>query len=104
VHYVLIASHNPENCPTSNAKTREVMLGMAEQIPTVAEHAGVTILSGPFVSREHTSVVVVEAKSGEDLDRFLLESRLSQWNSVRVVPSLPMQEAIEEIRAQPLVY
>lgn len=104
MHYVLIASHNPENCPTSNGKTREVMLAMAEQIPEVAEKAGVTILSGPYVSREHTSVVIVEAASGEDLDRFLLESRLAQWNSVRVVPSLPMQEALEEIRAQPLVY
>jgi hypothetical protein len=104
MHYVLIAEHTPDICPTSNAKVREIMVAGSANMPKVAEATGVTILAGPFVSREHISVVVVQAKTGEDLDRFLLESRLAQWNSVRVVPSLLMQEALEEIKSQPIVF
>ena len=35
-----------------------------------------------------------------EVDQFLVESRLHQWNSVRVLPSLPMQQGLEELQAQ----
>jgi hypothetical protein len=30
MHYVLLATHNAEACPMSNAKTKQLMLDMAE--------------------------------------------------------------------------
>ena len=102
--YVLLATHGPEICPTSNATTRELMNEMGPQIPKVAEQAGVKILAGPYVSREHTTVVIVQAGTGEALDQFLVESRLPQWNSVRVLPVLTMQAAMQEINDQPAIY
>jgi hypothetical protein len=104
MHFVLIAEHTADICPTSNGRVRELMLSGAPDIPKIAQNVGVKIVAGPYVSREHITVTIVEAKSGEDLDRFLLESRLAQWNSVRVVPSIPMQEALEEIASQPVVF
>lgn len=102
--YVLLATHGPEICPTSNSTTRELMNEMGPQIPKIAEQVGVKIVAGPYVSREHTSVVIVQADTGEALDQFLVESRLPQWNSVRVLPSLPMQAAMQEINSQPAIY
>jgi hypothetical protein len=104
MHYVLLASHSPETCPTSNAKIRELLLQTATQIPQIAEKTGVNILAGPYVNREHVTVVIVEADNGENLDGFLAESRLPQWNSVRVLPSLPMQEGLEDIQARSPIF
>jgi hypothetical protein len=104
MHYVVLGIHNPEICPTANAKTRDLLLQTAPQIPKIAEASGVKIVAGPFANREHTTVLIVEAKSGEDLDSFLVESRLPQWNTVRVIPSLPMDEAMKEVEAQAPVF
>jgi hypothetical protein len=78
MHYVLLATHNPDICPTSNAKIRALLAEMGPQMPKIAEKAGVKILAGPYVNREHVSVMIVEANKVEDLDTFLVESRLPQ--------------------------
>ena len=104
MHYVILGSHSPEICPASNSKTRDLLLQTAAQIPSIAEKAGVKIVAGPYVNREHMTVAVIEAKNGEDLDRFLVESRLSQWNSVRVIPSLPMEEGMKDVTAQTAIF
>jgi hypothetical protein len=71
---------------------------MAPQIPNIAEKAGVTIVAGPYVNREHTTVIVVEADKAEDVDRFLVETRLHQWNTTRVLPSLPIEEGMRDVQ------
>ncbi len=99
MHYVILAEHAGEICPTSNAKTKALLLEIGPQIPKLAEQNQVKILAGPFVSREHVAVVIVEADRAESLDNFLMESRLPQWNRVRVLPSLPMDQAMQEVGA-----
>jgi len=100
VHFVLLAVHSAEVCPTSNSKTRDLMLGMAPEIPGIAERTGVKIVAGPYVNREHLTVAVVEADTADAVDRFLVETRLHQWNSVRVLPSLPIQEAMKDVQEE----
>ena len=104
MHYVLIAGHTADVCPTSNAKTRQLMLETAPKIPGMADQAGVRIVAGPYVNREHQTIVVVESDSAEKVDRFLVEARLPQWNSVRILPSLPIQEALAQIEEQPPLF
>ena len=98
MHFVVLASHSPEICPSSNARTKGLLLEMAPQIPDLARKHGVNILSGPFVNREHTAVVIVEADRADGLDDFLVDSRLAQWNQVRILPSRPLQEGLTEIQ------
>jgi hypothetical protein len=98
MHYVILGVHSPEVCPTSNAATKALLLEIAPQIPKVAEENSVKIVAGPFVNREHTAVVIVEAARSEDLDAFLMQTRLLQWNQVRILPSLTMEEGIKEIQ------
>jgi hypothetical protein len=60
-------------------------------------------LAGPFISREHLSVVIAEADRAEDIDAFIVESRLAHWNTVRVLPSHPVEEGMKEIaEGQPI--
>jgi hypothetical protein len=98
VHFVILASHSPEVCPTSNAKTRGMMLEVAPQIPGIAQKHGVNIVAGPFVNREHLAVAIVETESTDGLDDFLADSRLAQWNQVRILPSRSLQEGLTEIQ------
>lgn len=104
MHFVLLATHTPDICPTANAATRDLMLKIAPDMPNLAQQAGVDIVAGPFVNREHTIVVVVQSDKVENVDRFLMEARLPQWNRVRVLPSLTMEEGLTEIRAQTPIF
>jgi hypothetical protein len=97
MHYVVVAEHSAEVCPTSNAKTKALLLEMAPQIPKIAEKNGVNILSGPWVNHEHITVVIVETDRPESLDTFLMETRLQQWNRVRVMPSRTIAEGMKEL-------
>ena len=47
MHFVPLAEHTAEVCPMSNAKTRDLMLGLGPQIPGIAESSGVKIVAGP---------------------------------------------------------
>jgi hypothetical protein len=95
--YVLIGSHSADNCPTSNAKTRELLLKSAPEIPNIAKKHGLNILAGPLVNREHETIVVVESNNSEAVDKFIVESRLHQWNKVRVLPSQLLQDSMNEL-------
>jgi uncharacterized protein with GYD domain len=102
--FVLLATHTPDSCPTCNSKTKELLLKVVPEIPNIAEKAGVKFVAGPFVNREHTIVAIVEADKSENVDRFLVETRFGHWNSVRVLPSLTMEEGIKEIQAQTPIF
>ncbi|GAC1611832.1 MAG: hypothetical protein NVS3B26_28630 [Mycobacteriales bacterium] len=97
MHYVILGEHSAEVCPTSNGKTKALMLDTAPQIPKVAEKHGVRVVAGPFVNHEHLAVMIVETDRAEGLDRFLAETRLPQWNRVRILPSLPIEEGMRDV-------
>ena len=104
MYYVLLASHTPDICPSANAKMKELLLKHGPEIPDIARRHGVKLIAGPFVSREHLSVVVVEAAKAEALDQFISESGLAQWNSVRVLPSLMLEEGMKEVAASKSIF
>lgn len=104
MYFVLLASHTPDTCPTSNAQTRELLLKTAPEMPKVADNLGVTIVAGPFVNREHTIVSIVQSDRPESVDRFLVETRMSQWNRVRILPSLAMDEGMKELQEQTPIF
>lgn len=102
--YVLLADHTAEVCPVSNSKTREMMQKVGPEIPSIAQRTGVKIVAGPYVNNEHLTVAIVEADKTEPVDRFLVESRLAQWNKVRVIPSRTVEEGMSELQEQPPVF
>jgi len=98
MHYVVLGTHTAEVCPTSNAKTRALLLEMAPKIPSIAQEHGIHIVAGPFVNREHLTVTVVETERAESLDAFLVATRLHQWNQLRIIPSQTMQEGLADLQ------
>jgi hypothetical protein len=104
MHYVVLATHSAEVCPTSNAKTKALLLEVAPQIPAMADKHGVKILSGPYANREHTVVVIVEAERPEALDNFLLEARFAQWNQVHLLPSFSLEEGMRQIEEATMLF
>jgi hypothetical protein len=97
MHYVIIGEHSAEVCPTSNAKTKALLLEVGPQIPKIAEQNNVKIVAGPFVNREHTTVVIVESDRAEAVDAFLVQTRLNQWNRLHILPSLPIEEGMKDV-------
>jgi len=104
MHFVVLGTHSAEVCPTSNAKTKAVLMEVAPQVSALAQKHGVNIVAGPFANREHTLVVIVETDRAEALDSFLVESRLSQWNQLRILPSVSMEAAMQELQEAPPLF
>jgi hypothetical protein len=45
MHFVVLAEHTAEVCPTSNAKTMELMKELGPQVPGIAEKNGVNMVA-----------------------------------------------------------
>ena len=92
--FAVIAEHPPELCPTSNARTREVMKEGAAQIPQLAEQLGVDIVTLRVFGPDHIVLAVVEANDIEAVRDFIFQSRLIQWNTTNIHATYSMEEAL----------
>jgi hypothetical protein len=92
--FAVIAKHPPELCPTSNARTRQMLKEGAGQIPQLAERLGVDIVTLRIFGPDHVLLAVVEANDIEAVREFVLQSRLIQWNTTNVHATYSMEEAL----------
>lgn len=92
--FAVIAEHPPDLCPTSNAQTRQMLKEGASQIPTLAEQLGVEIGTLRIFGPDHIILAVVEADDIESVRNFALQSRLMQWNTVKVHATYSLEEAV----------
>jgi hypothetical protein len=100
--FVVRAVHTSDQCPTANSKIRERVVGGAAEIPALAEQFGVKMVVGPLVlGSEHESLAVVEADGIENVNDFVQQSGLIQWNSVRVSLAQPLQDVLAHIDSMP---
>jgi hypothetical protein len=95
--FALIAEHPPNLCPTSNAQTRQLLKEGASQIPQLAEQLGVAIGTLRIFGPEHIIIAVVEADDIDSVRNFALQSRLMQWNTVKINATYSIEEAVAMI-------
>src|SRR5215204_748145 len=95
--FAVIAEHPPDLCPTSNAQTRQVLKEGASQIPLLAEQLGVDIGTLRIFGPDHIILVVVEADDIDSVRNFALQSRLMQWNTVKIHATYSIEEAVAMI-------
>jgi hypothetical protein len=95
--FALIAEHPPDLCPTSNAQTRQILKEGARQIPQLAEQLGVDIGTLRIFGPEHIILAVVEADDIDSVRNFALQSRLMQWNTVKINATYSIEEAVAMI-------
>jgi predicted P-loop ATPase len=92
--FAVIAEHPPELCPTSNARTRQMLKEGAAQIPQLAERLGVDIVTLRIFGPDHIVLAVVKANDIEPVREFILQSRLIQWNTTNIHATYSMEEAL----------
>ena len=92
--FAVIAEHPPELCPTSNARTRQMLKEGAAQIPQLAEQLGIDIVTLRVFGPDHIVLAVVEASNIELVRDFILQSRLIQWKTTRIHATYSMEEAL----------
>ena len=95
--FALIAEHPPNLCPTSNAQTRQILKEGASQIPQLAEQLGVEIGTLRIFGPDHIILAVVEADDIDSVRTFALQSRLMQWNTVKIQATYSIEEAVAMI-------
>jgi hypothetical protein len=100
--FAVLAEHPPDLCPTANAQTRQLLKEGAGQIPQLAEKLGVDIGTLRIFGPDHVILAVVEADDIDSVRSFALESRLMQWNTVKIHATYSIEEAvalIDEVEA-----
>lgn len=95
--FAVIAEHPPDLCPTSNAQTRQILKEGASQIPQLAQQLGVDIGTLRIFGPDHIILAVVEANDIEAVRNFALQSRLMQWNTVKIHATYSIDEAVAMI-------
>jgi predicted RecB family endonuclease len=95
--FAVIAEHPPHLCPTSNAQTRQLLKEGASQIPQLAEQLGVEIGTLRIFGPDHIILAVVEADDIDSVRNFALQSRLMQWNTVKINATYSIEEAVAMI-------
>jgi hypothetical protein len=95
--FAVIAEHPPHLCPTSNAQTRQLLKEGASQIPQLAEQLGVDIGTLRIFGPDHIILAVVEADDIDSVRNFALQSRLMQWNTVKINATYSIEEAVAMI-------
>jgi hypothetical protein len=95
--FAVIAEHPPELCPTSNARTRQMLQEGATQIPQLADELGVDIVTLRIFGPDHTLLAVVDANDIEAVREFVVRSRLIQWNTTRIHATYSMDEALAKV-------
>ena len=92
--FAVIADLPHDLCPSSNAQTRQIMKEGAGQIPQLAEQLGVKIVTLRVFGPDHIILAVVEADDIDSVRDFALQSRLMQWNTVKIHATYSMEEAL----------
>ena len=92
--FAVTAEHPPDLCPISNAQTRQILKEGAGQIPQLAEQLGVNIVTLRIFGPDHIILAVVEANDIDAVRDFALQSRLMQWNTVKIHATYSIEEAI----------
>ena len=95
MQFVMIAEHAPQFCPTANAKTREMMKQGMNEIPAVAQKLGIEIVNLRVFGGDHIVLAIVETTDIEKVRSFIMESKLIQWNTIKIHPTWSMEEAME---------
>src|SRR5215217_3739972 len=92
--FAMIAEHPPDLCPTSNAQTRQILKEGAGQIPQLAEQLGLNIVTLRIFGPDRIILVVVDADDIDSVRNFALQSRLMQWNTVKIHATYSIEEAV----------
>lgn len=104
MQFVMVAEHPPNLCPSSNAKTREMLKQGAQELPGLAQKLGVKIITLNVYGPDHVVLAVMEAADIEAVRNFAVQSQLMQWNTIKIHPTWSLEEALAKVEAIPTIF
>jgi hypothetical protein len=89
----IFAIHSPESCPLNNTKSKEVFKEIYDKLQSNAEKYGVKSINGFYMSvLEHEWIIMVEANSAHNIEQLCIDSGISSFNTVKIVPLTNYQD------------
>jgi hypothetical protein len=91
--------HTVEACPMNNPDSAKAVMQMSSRIneKRLLENHKINRILGQYHSAlEHTFVWIVEAKSAHLIERFYIDSDMSKFNAVKIVPLTLFEELVRK--------
>ena len=102
--YLIVSQHPPDLCPAANEKIRALAAEGATAMPALAEQLGVKLLATYVPMTNHQVYVAVEADDSNAVREFAFQGRLSQWNTVEILQTSSLEEALTRVQELPTIY
>src|SRR3990172_7908377 len=100
----ITAEQPPPLCPTGNAQTREMMKQGAKDLPALPQKLGIEIITIRVYGGGRVVLALVEASDIEKVREFIMQSRLIQWNTVKINATWSMEEALAKADQLPAIF
>jgi hypothetical protein len=83
----IFAIPSPESCPLNNTINKEVFNGTYDRLQSNTEKYGVKSINGFYMSvLQHEWIIIVEANTAHDIEQLCIDSGVSSFNTVKIVP------------------
>jgi uncharacterized protein with GYD domain len=104
MQYLIVSQHPPDLCPSANEKIRALASEGSKEMPALAEKLGVKILATYVPMTNHQVFVAVEADDANSVREFTFQGRLGQWNTVEILQTSTLEEALTRTQELPTIY
>jgi uncharacterized protein with GYD domain len=102
--YLIVCQHPPDLCPSASEKIRALASEGGKEMPALAEKLGVKILATYVPMTNHQVLVAVEADDANSVRELAWQGRLGQWNTVEIVQTSTLEEALTRVQELPPIY
>jgi len=93
--YGIYGSHATEACPLFNETNRKMLLQSVKDFEKVSSKYGVKLLHAYHSGLEHTFLWIVESDNAHAIQDLMVESKVGNWNSIKIVPLRTLQNIVE---------
>lgn len=97
----VFATHSPESCPLNNAHSKEIVARLDDKMKEAMEKNGVKKVVGFYFSvLEHEWTIIVEAENAHGIETLCIESGISAFNTVKIVPLTDFNVVLNRLKSQ----
>ncbi len=95
----VFARHTPESCPLNNTDSKDIVAKLDKKMEEAMPRNGVKKILGFYFSvLEHEWTIIVEADNAHGIETLCIESGISAFNTVKIVPLTDFNAALQRIR------
>lgn len=96
--YGAYGMHTTESCPLNNSQNRKIVLDISTNLDEKATKNNVKVVGQYHSPLEHTFLWILEAKDGQTIQKFMIESGWAKFNEVKIVPVATFANVVQECK------